>query len=709
MVAKFCNYENSRNGAVFIKGNEIDKEGGMSSVWRVGVDVGGTFTDLFAWKEGGVERVTSKVLTTKHDRSVGVLQAIEAAEIDLDKISYLMLGTTTATNALIERSYPDAAFITTEGFRDTIEIGRQHREQLYHPYQEKPKPIIRRRFRFTVPERMNVEGEADRPLNEEAAREIAQKIKDMGVQSVGIGFINSYKNDAHEQRMREIVLEHCPDVHVVTSAETRAVVREHGRFTTTAIRAALMPVMAKYMNDLEERLRKNGFGGQLLILKSSGGVMTTDLARLHPEEMLESGPAGGVAYASYLAEQAGFDRIIHTDVGGTSFDVSIVEDGKGLITRTHELEWEVPVVVPMLDIHSVGAGGGSVGWIDKGGSLRVGPESAGSEPGPVCYGRGGEKPTITDANLVLGRLEPTLGGKMKLDIAGSEEALSRLADGIGLSMLETAEGMIRIGCEYMAQAVKKVLIARGRDPRDFTLVSFGGAGALHACFVAKSMNVPTVVIPPYAGVASAFGATAMDLRQDVETFFYSPVKSADVDEANGIFAELESKALKLLADQGMKNKDSITLSRTAQMRYVGQSYEVETPIPGGVLTAESMAGIDKGFHDVHMREFGVSSEDFDPAFVSFGVTAIGKMQSPPPATMVMGSDAQIIKSEREVYFAGEWIKCNVYDGEVLTSEHSITGPAIIEYDHACTVMPPNTTASVNEIGALIISLTDLEV
>lgn len=673
-------------------------------MWRVGVDVGGTFTDLFAWEEQTGKQVTAKVLTTKQDRSIAVLEAIKKANIEIDDISYLMHGTTTATNALIERSYPDAAFVTTEGFRDTLEIGRQHREHLYDPYQTKPKPIIKRRFRYTIPERMNVNGEVDRALNTAAAHEVAKCIKGSGIEAVGIGFINSYVNPAHEEKMRDIILEHCPNIHVVLSSETRPVFREHGRFMTTAVRAACMPVMVKYMDDLEARLNKNKFKGKLLILKSSGGVMSSEQARWHPEDMLESGPAGGVAYAGYLTEQSGFDRILHTDVGGTSFDASIVENGRGLITRDHELEWEVPIVVPMLDIHSVGAGGGSIGWVDQGGSLRVGPKSAGSEPGPVCYGRGGTQPTITDANLVLGRLDPTLSGKMDLDIKAAEQAIANIAEKIGLTTLETAEGMIRIGCESMAQAVKKILVSRGRDPRDFVFASFGGAGALHACFVARSMNIPKVIVPPHAGVASAFGATVMDLRQDLEQFYYSPVKDTDLEKVNQILTALEEKGREELKQQGFTDKSRIEIVRTAQMRYVGQSYEVDTPIPNGTLTKKSLDLIEAEFHKCHLQEFGVSSDDFDPAFVSFGVAVIGRMDDPPPMSIALMQDSEIVRGQRDVYFDGEWSKCQVYIGEAIGTHHRINGPAIIEYEHACTVLPPKTIAYVNAMGALIIEI-----
>lgn len=362
------------------------------------------------------------------------------------------------------------------------------------------------------------------------------------------------------------------------------------------------------------------------------------------------------------------------------------------------------IVVPMLDIHSVGAGGGSIGWVDQGGSLRVGPHSAGSEPGPACYGRGGTQPTITDANLLLGRLDPTLSGKMTLDIAAAEKAMADLAQRIGLSTLATAEGMIRIGCEYMAQAVKKILVSRGRDPRDFVFASFGGAGALHACIVARSMNIPKVIVPPHAGVASAFGATVMDLRQDLEHFYYTPVKSADLDRINGILSELETKAKAALKAQGFDNENEIELIRTAQMRYVGQSYEVDTPIPNGVLTADSLPGIEQEFHACHLKEFGVSSEDFAPAFVSFGVAAIGHMEDPPPVEISHVAGGDILKGERDVYFEGAWTRCQVYSGEALGTQHRIEGPAIVEYEHACTVLPPKTRAHVNAMGALVIDI-----
>jgi len=671
-------------------------------MWRVGVDVGGTFTDLFAWKEGDGSFTTGKVLTTKHDRSIGVIEAVRKAGIDFSDISLFMHGTTTATNALIERSFPEGAFITTDGFRDTIEIGRQHRKFLYDPYQTKPAPLIKRRNRFVVPQRTNVHGAERRPLDEKVAREVAKTIAERGIKSIGIGFINSYANPAHEQRMRDIVKEIIPDAYVEISADTRPIFREHGRFVTVAIRTVLMPVMSAYFTRLEDGLRNEGFKGTLLVLKSNGGVMGAELAKQRPEELIESGPAGGVAYAAYLSRTGGYENIIHTDVGGTSFDASIVERGQGLITRNYELEWEVPISVPMLDIHSVGAGGGSVGWIDDGGALRVGPRSAGSDPGPACYGRGGIEATITDANLILGRLHPSLGDKFTLDVKAAETAIDVLAKAIGLNRLETAEGMIRISCETMAQAVKGVVLERSRDPRDFLLASFGGAGPMHACFVARSMNVPKVLIPAEAGVASAFGATAMNIRHDVEGFFYGDLMAGDMAPINDIYIKLEKRSRELLTRDGVKSSE-MSLVRTAQMRYVGQTYEVETQIPEGILKDGQRNEIAQAFHAAHRLEYGTSTEDFPIAFVSLGITAIGKIGQPPVFEHKKSAKAPAPKS-RKVYFDGVWHDSAVYSSNSLQAGDKISGPAVVEYPDSCAVLPPTSQSVVDKIGNLVVTL-----
>jgi len=672
-------------------------------MWRIGIDVGGTFTDLFAWNEETNKTVTAKVLTTKHDRALGVLQSIDEAQLPVDQIATLIHGSTTATNALIERSYPPAAMITTEGFRDTIEIGRQRRQRLYDPYQTKPKPLIPRRYRFTVPERVSAQGQILMSFDEGAAQAIAMRIAELELSSVAVAFINSYVNPLHEQRMGDILNAHLPHAHIALSSETKPKFRELGRFVTTAVRAVLLPVMAAYFERLEAMLHAREFRGSLFVIKSNGGMMGVELAKQRPEELIESGPAGGVAYASYLSTRSKFPRVIHTDMGGTSLDASIVEDGRGLITHEYELEWEVPVITSMLDIRSVGAGGGSIAWVDHGGSLRVGPHSAGSDPGPACYGRGGTEATVTDANLLLGRLEPTLGNKFTLDLQKAEAALTRVASQVNLDTWRAAEGIIQITCENMAQAIKMVLIDRGRDPRDFVLLSFGGAGPMHACFIARSLNIPTVVVPAYAGVASAFGATAMNVRHDLETFFYTPVEEVDLSRLNRLYERLEAQGRALLAQETFV-ADRVSITRGSQMRYVGQSYEVEVPVPVGLLTRDSLPVIVQSFHREHQQEYGVASEQFAPAFVSLGVTAIAHNSQPPIVETRVPVVVDPYKGERQVYFDGQWIKARVYDGQRFTPGYALQGPAIVEYAHACAVLPPQTSAVVDELDNLVISV-----
>jgi N-methylhydantoinase A len=593
--------------------------------------------------------------------------------------------------------------ITTEGFRDVIEIGRQRRKNLFDLHQQRPKPMIPRRFRFTVPGRLGSRGEEIESFDEASARDLASHLKDQDIGSVTICFINSYVNPCHERHMRDILNEVHPDCAVALSSETVPKFREHGRFTTTVVRAVLLPVMSRYFDRLKDGLVADEFDGSLLILKSNGGIMGVDLARERPEEQVGSGPAGGVAYARHLSEETEFPNIISTDMGGTTFDASIVEGGEGLITHDYDLEWEMPLIIPMLDIRSVGAGGGSIAWVDAGGSLRVGPQSAGSEPGPACYGRAGADATVTDANLILGRLEPTLSGKFDLDMDAAEAVVSQVAEQIGLSTLEAAESIIAICCENMAQAVKLVLIDRGRDPRDFVLASFGGAGPMHACAIARSMSIPKVIVPANAGVASAFGAIAMDLRHDLEDFYYGDVAAADFDRLNQLYESLEARGRELLMRDGVA-AEHMSLSRNAQMRYTGQFWEVSAPIPSETLSEGSVATILDSFHKAHETEHGVCSPSFPVEFVSIGLTANGQFSTEPELEVVNQASSDAISGMRDVYFDGTWVPVSVYSGAELGSGSAVQGPAIIEYPHFETVLPKDTSAEVDRVGNLIVSV-----
>ena len=677
--------------------------------WRIGIDVGGTFTDLFAVNEESGETRTAKVLGTKHRLVESVLGALVQTGIRPGEVAEIVHGSTTATNALIERTFPTAAMITTEGFRDTIEIGRQRRERLYDPYQVKERPLIPRRLRFALTERMSAQGEIVRPLDEKAAREVIAQALAQGAETIAVCFINAYVDGRHERRVRELIHEAAPKVRVAVSSETRPQFRELGRFMTTVVRAVLLPVMAGYLQDLENELAKWGFKGSLLIIKSNGGVMGVASAIERPEELIESGPAGGVAYASALSRSMReAAKVIHTDMGGTSFDVAVVEDGEGLITNSYELRWEMPIITPMLDIRSIGAGGGSIAWIDDGGSLRVGPRSAGADPGPACYGKGAKQATVTDANLLLGRLEPTLGGKMILDREAAHRAIAEIGKRVGLEPIAAAEGIVSICTENMAQAIRLALAERGRDPRDFALASSGGAGAMHACWIARSLGIPIVIVPAYAGVASAYGATRMDLRHDLERFFYSPVADTDPGQLEQRYRTLEEEGRALLTREGIALA-AVRLKRTAQMRYVGQSYEVMTPIPDHI--GATLDEVRANFHKAHLREYGVASEEFHPAFVSLGVTALGVVaghrngdaQAVPEGARKRDT-GNVIKGERDVIFDGKAIRTALYDAAALRPGHKIEGPAIIEHAHSCTALAPGSSAMVDAEGNLSITV-----
>jgi N-methylhydantoinase A len=660
-------------------------------MWTVGIDVGGTFTDLYARHAATGEARTGKVLTTPRDRVLGVMGAIADAGLKPAEIGLLVHGTTTATNALIERSFPIAAMITTEGFRDVLEIGRMHREHLYRPYQTKPDPLIRRRHRHVLYERTTAQGVVETPVNPAELDRIIDRIAEDGVMSVAVCLINSYVNPANERAVAVRVAERLPGVAVVTSAEVKPIFREHTRFSTTAVRAVLLPVMASYFERLQAVLAAEGFGGKLMILKSNGGMMSVGQARTRVEELVESGPAGGIGYAARITGMTGYQNIIHTDVGGTSFDTSIVEGGRGLITREYEIEFDVPVAVPMLDIRSIGAGGGSLGWIDAGGSLRVGPMSAGSEPGPACYGRGGTRPTITDANLVLGRLSPDLSGKFTLDLEAARQAVATLAEPLGISVEACAEGMIRIATEAMAQAVKIVLASRGRDPRDYALASFGGAGPMHACAVAGALQTPAVIVPRYSGVASAYGATRLPLKHDEEVFHFAAFGEQALPQVQARLAAIEAQAVAALVAQGATPAD-VQVTRVMRMRYAGQTFEVDVEQDAAAIATGDTAALAEAFHATHAREFGVRSDDFAIEIVALAVTAEAQTGEPTGADMdPPPPPSSAPPRTRSVFFNGGWVDAPVIATAAATRAEVI-GPAMIEDPHTCIVVPPGWCA-----------------
>jgi N-methylhydantoinase A len=495
----------------------------MPSV-RVAVDVGGTFTDICILDEGSGTIDVAKVPSTADPIDAVVAGVVEAG-VDLRDVVLFSHGTTVATNALITRNLPPAAMVTTRGFRDVIEIRRGTRDDLWDAYKDVAPPYVRRRDRFEVTERIDYAGEVVTPLDEEEARRLADVLRKREVQTVAVCFINAYANPVHELRMREILEEELPGVSVSTSGEILPEIFEHERFSTTVANAVLSPLISGYVRKLGERLAENGYGGDVLLLHSGGGVMTPKLAERFAVRLAASGITAGAIASRHLATLCGFRNAIGLDMGGTSTDVSLVYDGEERVTKEWFVEYGYPICFPSIEVLTIGAGGGSFAWIDEAGSLRNGPQSAGAYPGPACYGRGNDRPTNTDANLVLGRLgEELIGGAMTLDRSAAEQAIrTYVGDRLGLDLVEAAEATIQVANANMADAVRLISIRRGYDPRDFCLVAFGGAGPLHGAALAKELAIPTVLVPPNPGITSALGCLLVDVRHDLSTMFLGQV------------------------------------------------------------------------------------------------------------------------------------------------------------------------------------------
>ncbi len=674
---------------------------------KIGVDVGGTFTDLYELDEKGKRCIISKVPSTPDDFTVGVLSAIADANIEIDQIDFCIHGSTIITNAAIEKTYPETPFITTKGFRDFTLIGRYHRESLYDPFQTQRSPLVKRRHIFEIPERISAEGKIDLPLDLKAAEAIVEKIKLQGAGSVAVGFLNSYINPKHELLMKEILEHEIPQIFVSLSSSIPKI-RALGRFSTAILRGCLNSVAKGYLDKLKDRLDQKKFNGRLLIVSNNGGMIDANLAARQPELMLTSGPAAGVNAALFMSRRLGIGNLITMDMGGTSCDVSIIENDHPLVTSEYEIQWDNPLSIPMLDIRTIGAGGGSIAWIDKGGSVRVGPRSAGSLPGPACYGRGGRKPTVTDANVVLSRIsnQRVFGKEIQIDATLSETAINSIAEQIHLDLIDTASGIITIVNENMAASLKQITLDRGRDPRDFSMVAFGGAGALHATFLAKSLGIKRVFIPCHEGVFSAYGAVVMDFKNDHEKTFYCPIATVDLAELNYQYQELDQKGFDIMQRQGVARKN-VRIARSAQIRYIGQTYEVETPVPGEKLDSGALEKTLLGFHKEHAKEYGFSEEKFPAAFVNLRSTAIGKIDKPQiegikDENTYHGSEA--IES-RQVYFDDHgFVKTLVYDRQRLPAGFRVDGPAILEDASATAIIAPEMSGEVDDYGYVLVTL-----
>jgi N-methylhydantoinase A len=672
--------------------------------YHVGIDVGGTFTDLALFDAGTGELVVTKAPSTANPTE-GVRAVIAQTGVAPGAIEGLVHGTTVATNALLERKKATPGLITTTGFRDVVFIQRMNRKHHYDLQWDKPQPFVERRHCLEVRERINYEGEVLTPLDDESARQAVVALRDEGIRDIAVAFLFSYVNPQHELRMREIIAEVHPEANVSLSHEVYPRWREYDRTSSTLADAFLKTLVHDYLENLAAGLTEQGMTSEFLIMKSNGGVEDYRAASAKPIDLLVSGPVGGVLSAIFFGQLTGRSNLISMDMGGTSFDVSLIANGRANQTAEFEIEWGLPVYTPMIDVRTIGAGGGSIAWIDKGGLLRVGPESAGSQPGPACYGRGGTRPTVTDANLVLGRLsaEYFLGGALELDIGAARQALGALAEELDMAIEEVASAVIELVDFNMVNAIRLVSIDRGLDPRDFTLVSFGGAGSLHAAALAEIIEIREILVPIHQGVFSAFGLMTADMRVDESVTASLRSDHASMDRIDTIMGRLREQALTRLVSEGYSGTP--VLDAYVEMRYLGQNYSIDVPI---ALTAEgrSSSPLDElytHFHAEHRRLYGYDIPGEVIELVNFKVAAIGPTQNPSVRELTVEGSAEP-KGTRAVYFRqhGGWNETWVYERSTLPAGTTLAGPAIVEEPMATTVLHPGETLDVDRFGNLLL-------
>jgi N-methylhydantoinase A len=643
-------------------------------VIRVGVDVGGTFTDLVALD--GTRVATGKVPSTPEDQSEGVMHALEA--IEAGDVAAFAHGMTVATNALLERRGARTALVTTKGFRDLIELARQDRPSLYDLAERRPEPLVPRELRFTVQERMGPDGELE-PLDEASLKEAVDALRDAEVDAVAVCLLFAFLHPEHEQQVGEAVRDALPDVHVSLSSEVLPEFREYERFSTTVADAYLGPKLAAYLERLAGGADEAGVPAPL-VMQSSGGVVDVDVAATAAAGCVLSGPAGGVVGAAHVAKASGYEDVLTFDMGGTSTDVAPVLGGEAS-TTTESVVAGVPIKLPMVDVHTVSAGGGSIAWADPGGALRVGPRSAGADPGPAAYGKGGEEPTVTDANLLLGYLGDgaELGGELTLSADAAESALAALGKELDLDALETALGVVRVANAEMGRALRVISVERGLDPREFALVAFGGAGGLHACALAEELGIPAVLVPRAGGVLSALGLAMSDVRRD----YVRPLLGGEDAE----------DAFKAMEEQAREDMDEPELRRRADLRYRGQSFEL-------TVEADDLDAVEARFGEEHERRYGYRMEDEDVELVNARVVATVAVDRPELAAEEAEGDAE--EGERRANFDGDWSEVPVYRAAGMGEGFEVSGPAIVEYAEATCVVRPEWSGKVDAAGTLVL-------
>ena len=685
----------------------------------IGVDVGGTFTDIVYCDLDTGQLAIHKISTTPDDPSRAIIQGI--AEICRDNgvaagdIDYVLHGTTTATNAVLEHKGARAGMLTNEGFRDIIHIARHQRVEHYSIMQELPwqnRPLVKRRHRKVVKGRLvPPRGEELEPLDEAGVLAAARALKAEQVEAVAVCFLFSYLNPAHEERAKAILERELPGVFITTSSSISPQFREFERFTTACLCAFIGPKMRGYIGRLEGTLRDAGLHSDLRVMASNGGVATPAMVSEKPVMTLMSGLAAGVLGGAWVGGLSGRRRLVTFDIGGTSADIGIVVDGRFAETDARSTSIAgFPLLLPMIDIHTIGAGGGSIAYIDHGGAFRVGPRSAGAVPGPAAYGRGGTQPTVTDANLVLGRLDKNdfLGGSMKLDEDAAHRAIDALADALGMSKHDAAEGVLTVINSNMANAIRSRTVQKGIDPREFALVAFGGAGPLHGVEVAAMLGIPEVIVPPYPGITSAMGLLTTDLKYDTIRTQFQVSGRVDLDRLNADIAAMEAHLRKQFAADRLE-ADSMSFVRDGDLRYVGQGYELKTHIPAGTLGQKQLDDVWSRFHEAHQREYGHYFADNPIEIVNIRVMGIGHMPKIDKLTAPQGTTltkARVKTGQCAFRINGELrpFETVFYRRHLLPVGETFAGPAIVLQKDSTTVIPPGCTATNDTAGNLILKV-----
>ncbi|HWS45719.1 MAG TPA: hydantoinase/oxoprolinase family protein [Acidimicrobiia bacterium] len=680
------------------------------------MDVGGTFTDVICVTPSG-EVVLDKTPTTLDDQSTGVMNALaqlaEGFDMELAafcrELEILVHGTTTADNTMIEMNGASTGLLVTIGHRDEIELRRCHKEEIWDPNHPGPTPIARRRARIPIPERVDFEGRVLTPLDEEAVRRGVQRLKKLGVRSIAVMYLFSFVNPEHERRTREIILEEFPEVdHISLSHEVMPRGPEFERVSTTLVNAYVAPRIASYTQNLQDKLRAAGYSGPLLIMQSTGGVMPPDYVSRRAVTLLASGPTGGVMGSTLAASTAGIGDFVAIDMGGTSFDICLVRHGRPQIKTDWNWRYRYYIGLPMVDVQSVGAGGGSIARVRQG-ALLVGPESAGSTPGPVCYGRGGNRPTVTDADAVLGYLpsDGFAGGRMTLDVEAARAAiLHHVAEPLDLDVTDAAWGIERIVDANMANATRKVLAGHGADPRDLALIAYGGNGAVHAVAIARELGVNRIVVPKTAPAFSALGVLVADYVVDLVRSYVTPLSQVDLGRVRSLMTDVQQEVEKELQPTGVPSAD-VDTSLYAQMCYPGQNFDMSVPVPEGVgLDEPGLLDLAERFHDQHQTERGFCFRSQQPVLRGVRVIARGTTHKPDHLAELgtITDSAQARRGTRAAHFGEGFVDTPVYEGARLGPGARIDGPALIEEPFTVVVLPPGTSATLDAQGNYVVSL-----